>query len=886
MGQSEIEHIINSSSYFNQFPKPNVSKSNAVIITQVDPSDAPIKTVVTQSAVDAGNVSYSMAALAEILGNSYPDTQFIIGDGCVSGTSRKMLADDTNTGRIWSDFTSVVNLIEADYGEIQHLVECWYNADAAYIQTFKDSFWPLYFGINPDGTEFTLGTTFAGAGGYQVDHCLWDYLAASTDKGRGIFKKSVTSWHMLTPMPFNDGPVTGSPALQFTQGLRNEEPTRQTIKSLELDSVSQSVNLKTGPSAHVTDFNGDIHPLTDDKNGNILFMYPFSIPMLRAAGTTVGEPQITAIGGPEDGSYIDLTVTLPNDGTLTTIRQLRGEADPVAPSPHQQIVTGLEVFRSSEATRSPIYKTTEAVYPQVFRGTVTIQDSGSGTPKTGKVRVTPESAFQFGDSLSYLRGQATALLLESRDVPNKPFLDMIIEHVPALYDASATYPMEGIAVAPLQTDLAAPVAAPPFVRRGVYSDGVNDGFIASNILDSAGQGLISLWFNNHDSDWAQLKYLLQLRSANSATLQLSTTSSRRLNLRLEADSSLLSKSFYSTSLDAGFLSNEWYHILISYQSGSLVVYVNNEEVLNDVIGSPFTSTSDDQGFLSESILRNQANADYAHLWMSTTQTIDITQQSNRNKFALSNVPIDLGPNGQLPTGTMPEYYFDGNGNAWNNNGSVGPLTLSGSLDISATKPTASVIASAGLDKFNVESGAITDITGTVETGISPLSSVSWQQVGGAITLVVADANTQTLKATAPTVDQTTTFKFTAISADGLSSFDLMTMQNLAFVTPDNYSIVFRGSKNTVIKSFKNRVIFDFDYDLTSYVEISISFAGESYSTVANPSNVYVQDLKSLVLNVGQTTNAASAAVVPKIIADGVMLNGECKRILESPLIIC
>ena len=155
-----------------------------------------------------------------------------------------------------------------------------------------------------------------------------------------------------------------------------------------------------------------------------------------------------------------------------------------------------------------------------------------------------------------------------------------------------------------------------------------------------------------------------------------------------------------------------------------------------------------------------------------------------------------------------------------------------------------------------------------------------------MTLVVADANTQTLKATAPTIDQTTTFKFTAISADGISSSDLMTMSNLSFVTPDTYSIQFRGSKNKIIKGFKNKVVFEFDYDLSPYVEISVYFLGETYSTVTNPESLYIELQKSLVLNVGQLTNVTPGSVIPKIIADNVMLNGECKQVLATVLTIC
>jgi hypothetical protein len=164
--------------------------------------------------------------------------------------------------------------------------------------------------------------------------------------------------------------------------------------------------------------------------------------------------------------------------------------------------------------------------------------------------------------------------------------------------------------------------------------------------------------------------------------------------------------------------------------------------------------------------------------------------------------------------------------------------------------------------------------------------VSWQQVGGSVTLVVADANTQTLKATAPTISQTTTFKFTAISADGVSSSDLMTLQNLAFLTPSNYTIVFSGTKDTVIKGYRNKVVFNFDFNVSQYLEMKISLGDETYSTVTNPLNLYVRNSSELVLDIGKVTEIGVGAIIPKIEADEILLNGNCKRVLKKDFNVC
>lgn len=115
---------------------------------------------------------------------------------------------------------------------------------------------------------------------------------------------------------------------------------------------------------------------------------------------TIGEPEIVGIEGPNDGSYVDLVVTLPNGGTLTTLAAIRGTTY-AGTSPHQQPVTGVELTRSG-GTRRPVFRTDQTSYPATHRGTVTISDtgSGSGAARRGRVRITPTQAFGVGDVLS------------------------------------------------------------------------------------------------------------------------------------------------------------------------------------------------------------------------------------------------------------------------------------------------------------------------------------------------------------------------------------------------------------------------------------------------------------------------------------------------------
>lgn len=690
MGQSEIEHIFNPAAFYDMTPVPDVTGTNMIVIRQSGTGAAPVEHEVTNANIAAGLVSDAMGSLAcylrDICG---PSVRFIIGDGAVPGTGRTQLADDADGARLFSDFVSVVDHIETNYGTVNHLIECWYNSDSSRIPNFKDNFWPFYFGVNPNGSTFTLGTSYSAPGGsYVVDHCLWDADATSDQKGRGIFTKSDTQWNILTPMPFSDAPTSPDPeAAQFTQGNRLDEPDRQVMIDLAGEPEAVSVNCTVGPSAHLCNFDGDIHPAENtDPDGKGLFAMAFAAPIATAAGTAVSEPAIQSVTGPTDGSYADIVVSLPNGGNLTTLRELRGESLPVTPSPHQQDVTGFEIFRIGEGSRRPVFNTTETSYPVSFRGTVAIQDSGSGDPRTGTVRITPENNFVFSDSLSYLRGQATAMLIKPRDVDNRLYRDFLIEHIPGYYNNSNDYSYEGVPVRPLQSDFSVNVPAPAFQARAVSADGSDALFGTPNVAMGA-QGMASFWFKNTDTAWNQLRFIFE-HGDGSARILMRTTSNDRIQFGLHDNSVLSTYSFYSDGSSSPFVINEWYHIMISWDASDIIVYVNNVEALNFPSNGVWTGTLNQIGFIGDRIGRvnSAGTCDIGHVWLSTTQIIDITQSANRQKFAIAGQPVDLGGNGETPTGTAPEFYLDGAGAAFNNVGTAGGLTLVGSFDDAPDAP--------------------------------------------------------------------------------------------------------------------------------------------------------------------------------------------------------
>jgi hypothetical protein len=80
--------------------------------------------------------------------------------------------------------------------------------------------------------------------------------------------------------------------------------------------------------------------------------------------------------------------------------------------------------------------------------------------------------------------------------------------------------------------------------------------------------------------------------------------------------------------------------------------------------------------------------DIGHLYLNFSETLDLSVAANREKFALAGVPVNLGDNGQLVTGTAPHLYYDGVPPSWINRGTAtgGPI-LSGSLSASSGSPS-------------------------------------------------------------------------------------------------------------------------------------------------------------------------------------------------------
>lgn len=696
LGQSEITYFHALGNTYNTLPYPALAAQNMTVLLQDDSTGVVSPTRVTTA--DSSSVNIGLVAIANLLHHIRPNRKVMVVDMNQPGTSRGDLMADADTDRSFTHLSDIVALVRSAGSDIGLIVENWYNADAASILDIGPNFAPWYFGQRWGGEAFVLGSTnpdHVVRPAMVYDHCLWDIEAASDQLGRGIFARDRTKLTLMGPMPFNDTPVAPDPEWDnFTgTGPRLVEPVRDNIRAFTQDSRMQTFCVGYGTSTHLTDFGGGIHPLPSDAYGTVQFALMHAPALLGWMGTTVEEPMITDIDVADDGTYADILVSLPNDGDLSTIRGQAGLSDPAVLPPHYQPVVGFEITRAGGARR-PVFGLTETGYPSAHRGVVSIQDIGSGAPRIGKIRITPEEPFSTGDQISYLLGQTSAALLEPRDTDAKLHLNMLMEHVPALYNGADTYPFRGVPVAPqvVAPTIALPVAS--FVARGAAFDG-NTNYASNAISTPAGSsGLMSFWFRNRDSAWNVISggRICQFRVGSSTAFEIKTASSGRLQFRLNQDGT---GSDVLTTPTNTFSLNQWHHIAWSWDftTSRFQLYVDGVALTTSgyAFGTTGFQISGNNitriGIASQTSSASKWLGDIGHFWLDTSQTLDLSVPANLQKFLLGTAPVDLGQMGGTPTGVVPQYYYDGDGAAWSNLGTAGNVTLTGAITASDLIPS-------------------------------------------------------------------------------------------------------------------------------------------------------------------------------------------------------
>jgi hypothetical protein len=383
---------------------------------------------------------------------------------------------------------------------------------------------------------------------------------------------------------------------------------------------------------------------------------------------------------------------------------------PALQLPYQQPVTGMEIERiGSGLPKRPIYRTTEtldengAAIDDRFKGAVVIQDTGSGSPRRGRIRITPTVPFANGDKVlplwltnnspypqTYLPTFADPDPVKQakfRAAATKSWLDFPVERVPVLEDPAAFYKFPGVPVRPWAAEqVVSGVAAAPFAfaPRSVVTGAGNTLFKSPlpTTVFAGDEGMLSIWFRLAGAWPGGTTSLFQMRNGGGVVIAgLTTASSGRLQ------SNMTGSGVVSPGTGA-FAANLWQHAMLSWKTGPggwAQYCVNGGNPINGT--APVDSTGlrikvdgiSRAGVGGSTTGTGAWSGEIGHFYLNLTQALDLRLQANREKFILSGAPVSLGQNGERPTGSLPIFYFDGDAPAWNNQGSGPGLTASGTL---------------------------------------------------------------------------------------------------------------------------------------------------------------------------------------------------------------
>lgn len=165
----------------------------------------------------------------------------------------------------------------------------------------------------------------------------------------------------------------------------------------------------------------------------------------------------------------------------------------------------------------------------------------------------------------------------------------------------------------------------------------------------------------------------------------------QFNFQLSSGASLI---YEASTLGFPLTDFAWHHVLFSwdFSGGSAIATIHIDDVFD------FTSLFDPSPFFvpwsfydAFTVLRQVGYPGsggktpffgcVSELYLNTQEFLDFTITSNRRKFiSASLLPVPLGSNGELPTGTSPSFYFTGGATSFPTNlGSGGSFTKRGGI---------------------------------------------------------------------------------------------------------------------------------------------------------------------------------------------------------------
>jgi hypothetical protein len=205
-------------------------------------------------------------------------------------------------------------------------------------------------------------------------------------------------------------------------------------------------------------------------------------------------------------------------------------------------------------------------------------------------------------------------------------------------------------------------------------------------------GILSFWFKFEGGDGAA-QTLIQ--SAGSGDVSVTRTAGNVFRILLyNADNT--TAAFDVSSTPTYTADGVWHHFLASWDAAATTIrwYIDGASIGFGTNAGPTNVTIfysvTDWFFGANNSAGNKSNASIAEFYFNQATSLDISVQSNREKFrSPSGIPQDLGGTGSVPTGSAPIIYFRGPASAWNTNRGTGGnfSTAAGAILNSPTSPS-------------------------------------------------------------------------------------------------------------------------------------------------------------------------------------------------------
>lgn len=215
-----------------------------------------------------------------------------------------------------------------------------------------------------------------------------------------------------------------------------------------------------------------------------------------------------------------------------------------------------------------------------------------------------------------------------------------------------------------------------------FNGGVGNSYLSSSSLSGVSDGFtgsMSLWVKVQTNATNAL-----FLTNGGAAIEIFLNNIGRMFMELSDGSSFLASQQTSTPVTI----NAWNNFLISWNTNHtagnkvLNIYMNGANVNTGTVDSSgaFQTTYASVPTVVPSVGTSANEIDMAQIWFAPNQFIDFSNPANVALFYNSGLPVSLGSNGQIPTGTAPAVYLKNPAaSAGTNSGTGGNFTINGTI---------------------------------------------------------------------------------------------------------------------------------------------------------------------------------------------------------------